>query len=1643
MHATQSAVAALLASLAALVSGASASDTQVLVIHSDSLTSVKFGSPTPVQGARPLHLQRGVGIDGTLRLGSVFGWSLAGNPSGEPVGATASLSGLSLSTGAWSVTDVDLALPAERPWVVGRSYNARQRTSGDAHHDGNGYQGRNWFQMCQPEIVLYDDQDDALDVLYLVYGADRFVEFRRVDLGEETYSSTTWRAVNGAAGLFEHTRDTGSGPDTWTYYDSAGSTAVFFGFDDDDGGSSPDAAGAAGQLWKVSDPAGSTAYVGHETTISTAISNGYDASGRILEAFDSAGRRYCYTYSAIDSVTRLTQVIAETDAGGGWGDCGTETLVGKVEYAYYQTGDNTYGDNGCLKLVTVTTPLSDSGVSLVAKTLYRYWKGEFNDSTNPGHPYALQYVVGAEGYRRADWQDATFDDDPLTMTETNLKPYASASFEYDSSHRVDKAWFNGECGCSGGLNGTYDLAYETDDDYTDTSGYQSAWARRTVVERPDATYETRYFDETGQPLSRVVTDAHPGNTDPAPSAWATKIVRDASGLVTHVHTPANENGYAHDDVNGPDGTITSHTTAGLIRYYPRTASGDLTGFLDGERWKVGTTTTDANSTWSWSVDRNKKSKTVGDGTVHNPYVEKRRLYYTATSSKGTLGTGNASSSDVSGYSGNALVTEVLTSTQPCVPTGENGSGAGNAVSTYFNPDSRPAFTKSATGIIGYRAYNGLGLVATSVEDADTTQNGSGQVFEGVTIPSTPVNFAKRGTPLHEVTRYTYDAQGRLDETTLPDGRVTKRYFTRLADGRLVTISIPKYVSGTGTFHGPASYTVTNLAGRSEFSGTIALTTTTTALTGWIDETKADPVEALGVGSLSGVATSVYDTTGTRLDESRAYFAVPGSPYLPGTAGTHYDATLYGYDDMGRRRRVKDATGTIQRTVYDVLGRAVESWVGTNDVSFSGGATSGTDNMVMTEVREYDGGNPGGNSLLTKVKRDADGNWGTTTDQRVTEFLHDARGRVVVTLNPLAPHSLVKYDEQGNVTAAAAYSATSGLDASDDPTTLATNRVTLSTTLLDVLGRPYETRQYKINQSSGAIVQESSNDVYIRGRTWYDPEGRVMKSVGATIAKTRHARLGRATHQWTIASDDDTQYGHASESTAIWNTTDYQTSAAGDIVVTESRTTFEALTGHVIMTAVIERLFDDRDTGETTGPLDTNADGDDLLYTAANVKGRIRITGMWHDELGRLTDTVEFGTYGGSNFDRDGLSVPARSDTALRTTVTYNADGTRLEVEDPAGTKTRWVYDDARRVVTEIGNYVDGTPSGVTGDDDHHVRHVYTNGLRTKLWVDLDGDGTEDADDQVTVYTYGVSTSDTPGASKIASNGLLRQVTYPDSGSSDDVVRFAYNALGEVVWTRDQAGTVVETDYDLAGRVLHRRATATGSGIDTAVLRISTAYTARGRVETVTQHTSATVGSGSVVDEVEYAYDEWGQVTAFDQDWNSAISADALSVEYTHALALSQGSGVYRALRTTGTTLPDTTAVAYTYDSSGGRHDADLGRVSRVQVGATDVARYEYNGLATLVGTALLEADLLYTRYDLNGDFTRIDRFGRVTEDVWSRGIDTGGSPAYDVYRDLYDVDVAWDRASNVTRVEDNVYDGWDVGYALDGRDRLTQAERGT
>ncbi|NOT31472.1 MAG: hypothetical protein HOP15_13575, partial [Planctomycetes bacterium] len=274
----------------------------------DSLFTMKVTTPTPVQDVLPILFQRGVQLDGSLRAAPQQPpMVVAANPF-EDAWRAPSIGGIDLVTGAFELQEVDIALPASVPWVVGRSNNARQESSG-THRTSNSYQGRNWFQTSQPEIAFYDDATNSKDMVFLFYGADRFSEYKRVDS-----TGPTFRGVNGASGVFKHVA---GDPDTYTLTDQHGNELVFIGFD-------TEAYGAAGQLWKITDPAGNVAYVGDSASPSAAIdqaggyTKGYDSSGRMKKAYDSADRRFSYTYTTLDSVVRLTQVKAETKTGGTW-----------------------------------------------------------------------------------------------------------------------------------------------------------------------------------------------------------------------------------------------------------------------------------------------------------------------------------------------------------------------------------------------------------------------------------------------------------------------------------------------------------------------------------------------------------------------------------------------------------------------------------------------------------------------------------------------------------------------------------------------------------------------------------------------------------------------------------------------------------------------------------------------------------------------------------------------------------------------------------------------------------------------------------------------------------------------------------------------------------------------------------------------------------------------------------------------------------------------------------------------------------------------------------------------------------------------------------------------------------------------------
>ena len=117
--------------------------------------------------------------------------------------------------------------------------------------------------------------------------------------------------------------------------------------------------------------------------------------------------------------------------------------------------------------------------------------------------------------------------------------------------------------------------------------------------------------------------------------------------------------------------------------------------------------------------------------------------------------------------------------------------------------------------------------------------------------------------------------------------------------------------------------------------------------------------------------------GGQVVEQDDYFSFSGVTYSASamylgsssnnTASGNYHATLYGYDDRGRRNMVKMPTGTIYNTVYDDLGHAVSLWVGTNDTPTSGEWSptnnSSPCNMIDVQDNAYDNGSaPGAPSV---------------------------------------------------------------------------------------------------------------------------------------------------------------------------------------------------------------------------------------------------------------------------------------------------------------------------------------------------------------------------------------------------------------------------------------------------------------------------------------------------------------------------------------------------------------------------------------------------------------------------------------------------------------------------------------------------------
>jgi YD repeat-containing protein len=311
-------------------------------------------------------------------------------------------------------------------------------------------------------------------------------------------------------------------------------------------------------------------------------------------------------------------------------------------------------------------------------------------------------------------------------------------------------------------------------------------------------------------------------------------------------------------------------------------------------------------------------------------------------------------------------------------------------------------------------------------------------------------------------------------------------------------------------------------------------------------------------------------------------------------------------------------------------------------------------------------------------------------------------------------------------------------------------------------------------------------------------------------------------------------------------------------------------------------------------------------------------------------------------------------------------------------------------------------------------------------------------DQVTQYVYGT----TLGNSDVASNELLRMQVYPkDTASSPDRLVLAYNRLGQLKSKLDQMGSVHTIEYDLLGRQLHDRVTTLGAGVDGAVRRISYGYEVRGMVKNITSHNNAAIDSGSVVNDVQNAYNDFGLLITQHQSHAGAVNPST-----TPKTQMAYGDGSANTIRPTSLIYPNGRVLNYNYGPSGGISDL-LSRIGSLidNDRTTHLADYAYVGMDRIVAARSPQpgTELTYIKLagEPNGDggdqYTGWDRFSRLIDQRW---IKTSTGMALE--RTQYGYDQAGNRLWRDNLVANVTSANQDEFYTYDGLYQLKRLQRG-
>ena len=535
--------------------------------------------------------------------------------------------------------------------------------------------------------------------------------------------------------------------------------------------------------------------------------------------------------------------------------------------------------------------------------------------------------------------------------------------------------------------------------------------------------------------------------------------------------PSAVTAYSLDGNGNWNGSAPSFTTGGLVRetvYYADTTAGENTagsaagytavevaratqGPSDPVREFTSLPTlplsdTNAAILSSYQYFAHTGTDSSGNATTVYP-IATATVYPDAAGS-----TAVATSYAYTWYSGTVQIQQ-RTTYLPIIPSGQNGSGSQATRMDYYDAAGHLTWQQDERGRITAHVYDaGTGLLTETIQDASSAGN------TGWTVPSDALNL---------VTNFSYDTLGRAVQVLGPAHNVDGQ---NLRTAAWTVYDDPNHQLRTGRGYQAASsgtFTLVNPVSIQKYDAENRLLESIQATrgSGVTDSGKLLPSDTFAQSSY--VRWTVNQYTKTRLTKTAVYFHIPSDGSDPdsdgfvGATGTDYNVAQYGYEAaggsgtlMGRRNKVTSPGGTIARTVLDVRGRAIATYVGTNDAGATDADPTGShasgNNMVQITGQQFDA-----DGNLTQVSQYVDA---TTT--RVTNYGYDWRDRQVTTTtsddaNTYLTQSIL--DNQGRVVEVDRFYTPSGGTA----TLMGCN-----TTSYDNLGRAYQGVTYAV--SSGTV-----------------------------------------------------------------------------------------------------------------------------------------------------------------------------------------------------------------------------------------------------------------------------------------------------------------------------------------------------------------------------------------------------------------------------------------------------------------------------------------------------------------------------------------------------------------------------------------------